>query len=54
MFRNKISYAELKKDDAPINMVLAIETSSQNPIVVTQWEKEPRKTKTIDDWEKEE
>jgi hypothetical protein len=34
-------------------MVLVVETRSQNPRLVLQREKEPWKTKIIDDWEKE-
>jgi hypothetical protein len=35
-------------------MVLTIATKSQNPRLVLPQEKEPRKTKTMEDWEKEE
>jgi hypothetical protein len=34
-------------------MVLVVETRSQNPRLVLQRKREPRKTKTTNDWEKE-
>jgi hypothetical protein len=40
-FKNKFSHAKLKKDKAPINMVLVIATKSQDPRLVLLWEKEP-------------
>jgi hypothetical protein len=52
MFKDKISHAKLKKDEATINMVLIIATWSQNPILVLLGEKELQKTKTVEDWEK--
>ncbi len=36
MFQDKVSHAELKKDDATINMVLDVEIKSQNPRLVLQ------------------
>ncbi len=50
MFRIKVSHAKPKKDEVAINMVLNIETRSH--IGVAQ-KKEPWKTKSADDWEKE-
>ncbi len=52
MFKDKISHAKLKKDEATINMVLIIATWSQNPRLVLLEEKELQKTKTVEDWEK--
>lgn len=54
MFWNKISHVEPKKDEAIVNIILAIITRSQNSRLVLPWEKEPQKTKTVEDWEKEE
>ncbi len=34
-------------------MILVVKTRSQNPRLVLQQKKEPWKTKTMDDWEKE-
>jgi hypothetical protein len=44
----------LKKGEVVVNMVLTIERKSKNPRLVPQWEKEPLKTETVEDWEKEE
>jgi hypothetical protein len=41
MFQNKISHVEPKKDEATIDMVLIVETRSQNPRLVLQQKKEP-------------
>jgi hypothetical protein len=53
MFQDKVSDAEPKKDEAVVDMVLIITTSRQNPRLMLPWEKEPQKTKTVKDWEKE-
>jgi hypothetical protein len=53
MFQNKNSHAELKKDETVVNIVLIVKMKSQNPILVLQWETEPWKTKTTEDWEDE-
>jgi hypothetical protein len=44
----------LKKDEAIVNMVIIVGTKSQNPWLVLPSEKEPQKTKIVEDWEKEE
>jgi translation initiation factor 2 alpha subunit (eIF-2alpha) len=54
MFWDKVFHAELKEDEAVVNMVLDVTTRSQNLRLVLPWEKEPRKTKTTEDWQKEE
>lgn len=54
MFRDKVSHAELKKDEVVVNMVLVVEIKSQNLILMLQQRKKPKKTKTANDWEKEE
>jgi translation initiation factor 2 alpha subunit (eIF-2alpha) len=54
MFQDKVSHAKLKKDEAVVNMVLVVEIKSQNLILMLQQRKEPQKTKTANDWEKEE
>ncbi len=54
MFRENFSHVKIKKDKAIVNMVLDVTTRSQNPGLVLPKEKEPRKTKIAEDWEKEE
>jgi hypothetical protein len=54
MFQDKVSHVEPKKDEVIVNMVLVVATRSQNPRLVLPWEKEPQKTKIVEDWEKEE
>jgi hypothetical protein len=41
------------QDEAIVNMVLTIATRNQNPQLVLLQEKEPWKTKIVEDWEKE-
>jgi hypothetical protein len=50
MFRKKVSHVEPKKDEAIINLVLVVETRSQNPRLVLYQKKEPWKTKTKKNW----
>jgi len=47
MFRNKVSHPKPKKDEVTVNMVLVVKMRSQNPRLVLQQEKEPKKTNIV-------